>query len=531
MGARPSSFKADVAAAVVDPVLSSTRMWSAQQQAIIDEFRTGRRHVVVRARAGTGKTTTICGGVEVAPEEFILVTSFTRRITDELKTRLEGTKATVTSLHGVGNQALTRSAAWRKARVADDRARQLTDAVCPPKIYASTRRNISKLHTKARELYPHCTGPEELVELALVNDCVQPGEAVETICEYAYLAMLKAMEPVTGIDFADMIYLPLRLGLVRPRFDLIVVDECQDMSDPQLEIAQLSLEQHGRMVVVGDDRQAIFGFRGADSGSLDRLKSELGAEEFGLTTTYRCGTTIVDLAQRLVPDIVAQADAHEGSVQHVDAVALFSKVRPGDFILSRTNAPLVRIVMALLRAGQRAKVEGRDIGKHLLGLHQRFCKYGDIADIETWELNLDDWMAREIARADKADLPARADMVRDQGDTLRAISDGARNTSEIADRIAALFEDTDGRRDFVIGSTVHKAKGLEADRVWMLVDTFGMAVACMCGHRHGRGASACAKCECRDYRPQTQAALEEENVRYVAITRAKQDLFLVMGGR
>jgi superfamily I DNA/RNA helicase len=110
-----------------------------------------------------------------------------------------------------------------------------------------------------------------------------------------------------GIDFTDMIFLPVANNWIRPQYDMVVVDEAQDMNTCQLAIAQ-GLARN-RVVVVGDDRQAIYGFRGADSGSLDRLKDELKATELGLTTTYRCGRGIVALAQtwcqitRLTPAI------------------------------------------------------------------------------------------------------------------------------------------------------------------------------------------------------------------------------------
>jgi superfamily I DNA/RNA helicase len=52
---------------------TATRVWSPQQDAIFDWFRSGQGHLVVRARAGTGKTTTILQGIHHAPEDAILV--------------------------------------------------------------------------------------------------------------------------------------------------------------------------------------------------------------------------------------------------------------------------------------------------------------------------------------------------------------------------------------------------------------------------------------------------------------------------
>jgi DNA helicase-2/ATP-dependent DNA helicase PcrA len=66
------------------------------------------------------------------------------------------------------------------------------------------------------------------------------------------------------VDFDDMTYLPVRLGLARATYDLTVVDEAQDMSPTQILLAQALTVNTGRMVYVGDSEQAIYSWRGAD---------------------------------------------------------------------------------------------------------------------------------------------------------------------------------------------------------------------------------------------------------------------------
>ncbi|MEQ1575905.1 MAG: UvrD-helicase domain-containing protein, partial [Vicinamibacterales bacterium] len=311
-------------------------------------------------------------------------------------------------------------------------------------------------------------------------------------------------------------------------FGLIVVDEAQDMSAPQLEIAQMSLAPGGRMVVVGDDRQAIYRFRGADSNALDRLKTELHASELGLTTTFRCGARIVQEAQRLVPDIQALPTIHAGAYDVVSAGRLYATVRPGDFVLSRLNAPLTRCAMTLLRRGTRAKIQGRDIGRTLSALADRISQWGKITNMALWRNELDAWCAREVRKAEEADVLARAALVTDQAATLLVLAENATDVAGIKDRISYLFDDVAGDNSFVICSTVHRAKGLEADSVYVLADTFVVDVQCLCGHRHRRGMPECLKCKCGAYVPDPGAVLEEQNIRYVAITRAKRNLWWVI---
>ena len=501
-----------------------------QQFDIFNWFTAGSGNLVVRARAGTGKTWTLCHAIETAPETNIFVTSYGNRIVRELTERLgDNTNVLVKSLHGVGLQAIRRVLPRVRVDENNVRAKGLTDAVCPPNVYDSVRRPITKLHTKARESMPHATSADELVKPALLWECVPPGAQPEDIAKYAYLAMMKALDDTTLIDFADMIYLPIRKGYARARFDLVVVDEAQDVSEPQLEIAQCLLNPGGRMALFGDDRQAIFAFRGADSNALDRLKAELDATELPLTTTFRCGSLIVDEARRIVPDIEARPDAHDGAVTTMTVGGMQANVQSGDFILSRTNAPLVKIALGLLRNRRRTKIEGRDIGKTLVALTKRFGRYGDVQDIVTWYDNLEEWEKRQVMMAERADVPQRADMVRDQADCLRAIAEDCTTVQQIEDRIVELFDDTLGRGDFIVCSSVHRAKGLEADRVFVLRDTLYLRVACVCGHRHSKGQPACARCACTNYAPDPLAQREEENIAYVAITRSKHQLTWVVG--
>jgi len=93
---------------------------------------------------------------------------------------------------------------------------------------------------------------------------VEDGITERWLANRASKAVELAKQKSPLIDFADMIFLPVALKLIRPWFDMVVVDEAQDMTSAQLEIAVGACKRGGRVVIVGDDRQAIYGFRGAD---------------------------------------------------------------------------------------------------------------------------------------------------------------------------------------------------------------------------------------------------------------------------
>jgi superfamily I DNA/RNA helicase len=500
---------------------ASARIWSGQQQDIFSWFRNdptslsaaiteqlktqGRslKALIARARAGTGKTTTIIEGVNQAPDARILLCAFNKKIAEELASRLTSTRAEAKTLHGVGYAAVRRY--WEGVRLEanrGDRANSLSEAVCGPRVPDAIKRLVSQLHTKAREINPHATEPGSLLDLAYTFDCVpdeewaSEGLDVNFVEEKALAAMVLAAstKPATGIDFSDMIFLPVRNHWLTPAYDLVVVDEAQDMTVAQLEIAQGVCR--GRIAIVGDDRQAIYAFRGADSESIDRLKKELNAVELGLKTTYRCGQTIVAEAQRLVPDFECGA-AHEGAIEVLKADKLVEAAGPGDFILSRLNAPLVSIAMSLLRSGKRARVAGRDIGQGLRTLLRKLKARSVPALIE----GIRNWEEREVHRALKAQREDKAENIHDQAEMLISLTDGAKNVDEVVARIEALFTDDGlGVAGVITCSSVHRSKGLEADKVFVLTGTL-----------YPRGVSR-----------------EEENIEYVAITRAKKVLVKVV---
>lgn len=85
-------------------VESSARVWSNQQNAIFRWFESGGNgNLVVKARAGTGKTTTIIEAVKRAPEKTILLAAFNKRIAEELTARIgDCPHIEAKTLHAIG---------------------------------------------------------------------------------------------------------------------------------------------------------------------------------------------------------------------------------------------------------------------------------------------------------------------------------------------------------------------------------------------------------------------------------------------
>lgn len=481
--------------------------WSDQQNDIFEWFRSGQGNLVVRARAGTGKTTTILEGVNHAPERKTLIAAFNRNIATELERRVSNPDVDVKTLHGIGLRFVKRR--WKGVQVdtEGERARRLARQACADDdVPHSVVTLVAKLASKGKAMCPLAVNPGDLIDLAYAFDCepddecAQEGYTVGWVAERAIEAMRLATEKDGQIDFDDMLFVPVRNRWIRPWFDLVVIDEAQDMSAVQLTLAMGA--SRGRIAVVGDDRQAIYGFRGADSGSIDRLKRELRATELGLTVTYRCPRKVVELAAKIVPDYTAAPSAPDGIVSGLGFENMIERVTEDDFILSRANAPLVTTCLRLLQDGKRAKIQGRDIGAGLRKIIGKLVRGRARGSMPTFLERLADWKQREVARvlaSKAASAEARAEQICDQAETLRALSEGLSSISELEARIDELFTDSGGAR--VVCSSVHRAKGLEADRVFVLNGTFF----------HGNKNP------------------EENNLKYVAFTRSRRELWLVSG--
>jgi superfamily I DNA/RNA helicase len=463
--------------------------WHPSKEAIFAHFTaTYDTNLIVRARAGTGKTSAIVEAVKrlltADPSRKIIIAAFGKIIAEELVTKFTGYNVTVKTLHALGLQTVKRW--WPSVRVnfSNERAKDLAEQVCGARVPNDIKKLVAELCTKGREIKAHASKIGDLTALAIKFDCEPPAEwAQDFPLDFIEAKALEAMdlaanvEPVkTGIDGSDMIFLPVRNGWLREIADDIVVDEAQDMNPTQLEIAMKIAK---RAIVVGDDKQGIFGFRGADSDALDRLKRELRAVELPLKTTFRCAKSIVREAQRFVPDFEAGDENPEGEVLQLDKAQLTGSAAAGDFILSRTNAPLVSVAMSLLRSGKRTRIAGKDIGKGLIGLVRKM-RARSVPDMLT---KISAWETKETQRLDatwkgrgdkneNSAYMAKLDAIRDQAEMLAKLTDGSKNILEVETRIEALFTDDGlGAKGMITCSSVHRAKGLEANRVFILQST------------------------------------------------------------
>lgn len=478
---------------------SASVNWSEEQTAIFKWFSTGRGNLVVQARAGTGKTTTIKEAFSHAPEQGrLLYAVFNKKNQREAVEKITDPRVDVRTLHSLGFFFI--KSVWSFAKPDDFVENDRLLAVDPtlPEEVIST---VLKLVGFCKNLTVAVPDINTVIEIAdSRNVCVPDGlEAQFPPSKIAELAIevlrVSLQKDAQGrVSFNDMVWLPVAAGWVKPTFSLVVVDEAQDMNLPQLMMAERACKKDGRICIVGDDRQAIYGFRGAASDGMHLMKQRLNAPSLGLTTTYRCPKRVVEVAQQIVPDYSAAPTAPDGEIQDVILGEVIKTLVVGDAVLSRLNAPLMNIALSLLRRGTPARIEGRDIGKQLVGMVRKF-KSKSVPDffkkLTAWG---EKQKTRVIASGGKH-VQSKIELIDDQVLTLEAVAQDAMSVADIETKILSLFEDSDSsRKPAVVCSTVHKAKGLEWGRVCLLEDTFKV---------------------------RTADGGEESNIYYVAVTRSK----------
>lgn len=469
---------------------SPQRVWSEFQKNIFRDIAKGTGHTVVIARAGSGKTSTIVEGFKYIPKGTkTLMVAFNKSIAEELRQRAPSYVDTLT-LHSLGFRAI-KQAFGNTVMLENDKCFTIVKELVDDKWDTELIQSICKCVSL-------CKG-------FLVDTPSRIGDLIDrfgletfdlTIEKYTSLViktlgLCKANKQI--VDFDDMIWFPFVYRLNVGKFDAVFVDEAQDLNQAQIAMVLSAIKVGGRCIAVGDPAQSIYQFRGADSEAIPNFINKLNAKTLPLSVSYRCPQRVIELAQKIVPDIEAAPNAPSGVVEEVSSEEILKLVKPGDFVLSRTNAPLIKHCLKLLKAGVPANIQGRDIGSNL----QYFIKKSKAKTINSFIDYVNEWKEIETKRliSEKKDTTIAID----KAECLLNLCEGTITIKDLKETIDSLFSDVDDAAK-VVFSTTHKAKGLERNRVFILVNTY----------RYGPGVEG-----------------EEANLYYVAITRSKSQLFLV----
>jgi len=447
---------------------------SIQQTAIFSEVASGQGNLVIQARAGSGKTTALVEATFYVPAgKTIAAVAFNKKIAHELKDRLPDAVESGTC-HSFGYRAVR-----RRFKVG------APDNYKVPNII----RSLIGDESEKAELVDQLDQTVKFCKLLLVSitDSEQVHQitdeyGIETEHEYlgfssdAFVIMALEVHKLSAertdvIDFNDMLFFPWYHKIKMDQFDCVFGDESQDWNKAQRELVKNMVKPNGRLICFLDPRQAIYSWAGADARAVQLLIEETKSKVLPLSITYRCPKSVVKLIHDNIPgleDFQAHETAPEGSVQDCGFEDMINGAGPGDFILSRANAPLMGIAMRFLKEGRGCNIQGRDIGTSFLA----FIRRSKAKDMDKFITYLENWRARETERVNKKKNKSEKaiETIEDRYDCFHALASGCNNLDDMRRKIEGMFSDND-EGNIITLSSVHRGKGHERKRVWILMPT------------------------------------------------------------
>ncbi len=360
--------------------------------------------LLVLAGAGSGKTRVLTSRVchlihehGIAPDRILAVT-FTNKAAGEMRERIgrllggDPTGMWVGTFHAIGARLLRRHA----DRLGWDRTFSIFDADQSLRLMKSVQ--------ESEGLDPKRWSPKGLrAEISNAKNQLVDAKAFAAENEGSrdffvknvarvYPEYQKALAHQNAFDFDDLLVKPVELleanaGLLesyRDRFAFVLVDEYQDTNRAQFRFVELMAGAHHNLMVVGDDDQSIYGWRGADiKNILDFEKAFPGAHIVRLERNYRSSKSILDAANRVIAEnvnrkgktlrtereggepitLLESLDENDEGAWIVDEMEARVRNTPGlayseIAVLYRTNAQARALEDALRRAGVPYQVVG-----------------------------------------------------------------------------------------------------------------------------------------------------------------------------
>lgn len=490
---------------------------SKYQQGIFDFIQHGNGNAVINALAGSGKTSTIVNAVKLIPSTCnALFIAFNKEIVKELEKKLAGVKnVQVKTLHSLGLLMIRRNLGtnieideYKYRTFIKKNIKQLSSAdfdKMTTKLMQQYTDNVIQLCDLGRYNLAQCE--KDLLQVSARHDI----PIIDDECNAVLNVMKWGRENTTSIDFTDMVWLPYELTLnpIGLQYDYIFIDECQDLNAAQRELFLRCFRRGTRFIAVGDKKQAIYSFAGADAESFAKLQNLPNTTTLPLPISYRCPKKVVNLANQFVDTMECREGAPDGEIVHNVSI---KDIHDGDMVLCRTKMPLIKLYMRYLRMGVKSYVRGQDIGLNLLRmvdkteqivLNVSLQKDGVFARL--YDDLFEERNRLMIKRGMDLEDATLSNQIMNKYDSIKALeilAEGLTSARDLHDRIENVFAES---ADGVCLSTIHKAKGLEANNVYILCKTL----------MPSRFAT-------QDWEKE-----QEQNLMYVAYTRAKYKLGFV----
>lgn len=521
---------------------------SKYQQDIIKAFRETEDNLFISARAGTGKTFLLLELVKYI-DTYSVFLAFNKSIQQEISSKITNPKFKTYTFNGIGYQILLKNMEEKYPKVKITLDNFKTQKIVKPLIDKFIKRKLS--WDEKSDYIEEIGTLWELCKCTLTN--IEDEDAVFSLIEKHWLfehfsepdniceilqeikkENLRMLFEEGIINFSDQLYITVneikdKNWTVPPYllFYNILVDEAQDTNRCQQVLIFFLKRKGARCIFVGDKFQAIYEFSGADAHAYETIKTMHKCEEFLLPINYRCGRTHLNLVNNRWKEIGIEAapDAIEGNIKRIQVDALFKMVKEGDFILSRKNSDLIDIALRLLKESKSIYIKDKEIVNKTIKFVKRHSKKSEtINDLKS---QIEFEQRKNKKQKDKLEEQLRKGEIAQEEFDAHDFNAGYLDILEcvvfLIDNYIAeknhkkTIDDflnyipkklnTENKNGCVVCTSIHQAKGLEADNVFVL--------------NEGR--------EFFEFARTAEQRQQEKNLSYVALTRAKKNLYLVRG--
>lgn len=537
---------------------------SKYQKEIIDFFKSNPHdNIIVKALAGTGKSTLICLLTEETSTSDIYV-AFNSSIAEEFSRKIKNPKTKVKTLHslglaimnsnlsestskgGIGSRNTSSSGAtldnFKIHKIIDELIYETFGKYDKFEHKVFIKDNYVQLYNLCRLTCTNMSSDSEVEKLVedynlfvdySGNDFSSPLiSTMVTWLEEIDERSINEFNNTRVIDFTDMLYITykkLSSGEWKvPYYNYytnIYIDEAQDLSTIQLLMLKFIKRKGGRYIFVLDENQAIYSFAGGNAKSCALIpKLYAPIKEFDLPINYRCPTSHLAKVNRDfgIP-IQPRPDAPIGSIKTIDKEEIKKYVHAGDLVISRKNKWLSDVILDLAIHGIPIYMEDKEMVEQIKKLvsSQKAASLYELKNklekiIKKYNVQLEKIVKKETEKAeedtkkmiDVSDTNSRIDNINFIKSILSYYSSQPQNKYDKPDdfiRYIDVLLNTKMPSNCVRVCSVHKAKGLEAPQTFVLNE---------------------AKV-CTDRRNSWEQNEQEKNLSYISITRAKENLFLV----
>lgn len=280
--------------------------------------------VLILAGAGSGKTRTVTYRIAHMldnlriPGNQILAVSFTNKAAAEMKERvshLVSSKTrkgiTLSTFHSLGIRILREDIhhlGYNNLFTIYDQSDQMSIVREGLKNYRSNKTfDKGTIMSKIGFLKNAGVSAEEFPK----SKHYDPENNYDGATEYVYHFYQDKLQFYNALDFDDILFLVVKLFKNHPevarkyseRFKYVMIDEYQDTNSLQFSLIEALTSTHQNICVVGDDDQAIYGFRGADITNILNFEKQFSnTKVIKLEENYRSTFPILDLANRVIKE-------------------------------------------------------------------------------------------------------------------------------------------------------------------------------------------------------------------------------------